>query len=62
MVIDAGHGGADPGKVGVNGSLEKDINLKIAEMVKSFLETEGVNVVCIILSFASMECSSSSHT
>ncbi len=45
VVIDAGHGGADPGKVGVNGSLEKDINLKIAEMVKSFLETEGVNVV-----------------
>ena len=24
VVIDAGHGGADPGKVGVDGSLEKD--------------------------------------
>lgn len=36
VVIDAGHGGADPGKVGVNGSLEKDINLKIANMVKIF--------------------------
>lgn len=45
VVIDAGHGGADPGKVGVNGSLEKEINLKIAEMVKAFLETEGVEVV-----------------
>lgn len=45
VVIDAGHGGADPGKVGVNGSLEKDINLKIAEMVKSFLEAEDVEVV-----------------
>lgn len=45
VVIDAGHGGADPGKVGVNGSLEKDINLKIAEMVKKFLEAEGVEVV-----------------
>ncbi len=45
VVIDAGHGGADPGKVGVNGSLEKDINLKIAGMVKGFLETEGVKVV-----------------
>lgn len=44
-MIDAGHGGADPGKVGVNGSLEKDINLKIAEMVKAFLEAEGVEVV-----------------
>ena len=29
VVIDAGHGGADPGKVGVDGSLEKDINLQI---------------------------------
>lgn len=45
VVIDAGHGGADPGKVGVNGSLEKDINLKIAEMVKKFLEAEDVEVV-----------------
>lgn len=45
VVIDAGHGGADPGKVGVNGTLEKDINLKIAEMVKEFLEAEDVEVV-----------------
>lgn len=45
VVIDAGHGGADPGKVGVNGSLEKDINLKIAEMVKGFLEAEDVEVI-----------------
>lgn len=45
VVIDAGHGGVDPGKVGVNGSLEKDINLKIAEMLKSFLEAEDVKVV-----------------
>ena len=31
IVIDAGHGGADPGKVGVNNLLEKDINLSIPE-------------------------------
>ena len=30
VVIDSGHGGFDPGKVGVDGSLEKDINLKMA--------------------------------
>lgn len=45
VVIDAGHGGADPGKVGVNGSLEKDINLKIAKMVKEFLEAQDVKVI-----------------
>lgn len=41
VVIDAGHGGADPGKVGVNGQLEKDINLKIAQSLKQFLQAEG---------------------
>ena len=28
VVIDSGHGGSDPGKVGINEVLEKDINLK----------------------------------
>lgn len=45
VVIDAGHGGFDPGKVGVNGALEKDINLAIARKVKQFLEAEDVEVV-----------------
>ncbi len=45
VVIDAGHGGEDPGKVGINGALEKDINLKIALMVKEFLEENDVRVV-----------------
>jgi len=45
VVIDAGHGGDDPGKVGINGALEKDVNLEIARKVKQFLETEGVEVV-----------------
>ena len=31
VVIDAGHGGHDPGKVGITGCYEKDINLKIAD-------------------------------
>ena len=38
VVIDAGHGGSDPGKVGVNNALEKDINLQIAGMLQKFLE------------------------
>lgn len=45
VVIDAGHGGFDPGKVGINGALEKEINLQIAEKLKLFLEAEDVRVV-----------------
>lgn len=45
VVIDAGHGGADPGKVGINGELEKDINLEIARRLESFLKAEGLRVV-----------------
>lgn len=45
VVIDAGHGGADPGKVGINGELEKDINLEIARDLEGFLKAEGLRVV-----------------
>lgn len=45
VVIDAGHGGDDPGKVGVGNVLEKDINLEIALKLKEFLEDEGIEVV-----------------
>jgi len=33
VVIDAGHGGNDPGAIGVNGILEKDLNLDLAKLV-----------------------------
>ncbi len=42
VVIDAGHGGNDPGKVGINGQLEKDINLKIVQRLKEYLEAADV--------------------
>ena len=45
VVIDAGHGGTDPGKVGVDGSLEKDINLAIAERLKTYLQQDDVKVI-----------------
>ena len=45
VVIDAGHGGDDPGKVGINGANEKDVNLQIAELVKMYLEANDIEVV-----------------
>lgn len=45
VLIDAGHGGNDPGKIGVNDALEKDINLSIACKLKVFLEDAGITVV-----------------
>lgn len=45
VVLDSGHGGSDPGKVGVNKILEKDINLSIAKKLKVYLESEGVKII-----------------
>ena len=41
----SGHGGIDPGKVGINQALEKDINLVIARKVKRYLELSDVEVI-----------------
>lgn len=45
VAIDVGHGGTDPGKVGIDGSLEKDLNLEIALRLKTYLEMADVDVV-----------------
>ncbi len=45
VVIDAGHGGDDPGKIGINQLLEKDVNLSIALKVRQYLEAQGIRVV-----------------
>ncbi len=39
------HGGNDPGKIGVDDSLEKDLNLIIAKKVQKLLEQQDVKVV-----------------
>ena len=38
-------GGIDPGKVGINDALEKDINLSIALKLKKYLEQQDIRVV-----------------
>lgn len=43
--IDAGHGGFDPGKVGIDGSLEKDVNLAIALKLQKLLIQNDIQVV-----------------
>ena len=45
IVIDAGHGGPDPGKVSESGTLEKDINLNIAFYIKEMLEAQNISVI-----------------
>lgn len=53
VVLDPGHGASDSGKVGVNGALEKDINLAIAKMVKKELEKKDI---CVVMTRKKDEC------
>lgn len=45
VIIDAGHGGEDGGAVAVDGTLEKDINLKIALQAAKVLKLYGFEVI-----------------
>src|SRR5690625_3023382 len=44
VVIDAGHGGSDPGASG-NGLYEKELTLEIAQKVKKLLQSAGFKVI-----------------
>jgi len=41
IVVDAGHGGKDPGAIGYGGLREKEVNLAIAKRVAEFLRRDG---------------------
>ena len=45
LIIDAGHGGMDGGAVGTNGTLEKEINLKVSIYLKEIAEKNGKKVI-----------------
>ena len=45
VILDAGHGGFDGGAVAPDGTVEKEINLKIALKLKEFLRLGGYEVV-----------------
>ncbi len=46
IVIDAGHGGPDPGSIGYKTKvLEADINLKMSYLLKDKLEKAGISVI-----------------
>lgn len=45
ILVDAGHGGQDPGKIGTANTLEKDLNLQIALFVKEILEAQDFQVI-----------------
>lgn len=41
IILDAGHGSKDPGKVAKDGTLEKDINLRITKFLQEYIEQAG---------------------
>ncbi len=45
IMIDAGHGDWDPGKVAKDGTLEKEINLNISKYLQNYLEQAGGFVI-----------------
>ncbi len=45
IILDAGHGGEDGGAIGVDGIIEKDINLSITLKVRDYLKVSGYKVI-----------------
>ena len=45
VILDSGHGGRDPGKIGTQGTKEKEMNLCIAKKVERHLKEAGITVI-----------------
>jgi N-acetylmuramoyl-L-alanine amidase len=45
VILDPGHGGRDPGAIGVGGLREKDVTLRLARALRPRLEAEGFRVL-----------------
>jgi N-acetylmuramoyl-L-alanine amidase CwlD len=45
IIVDPGHGGKDPGYVGLSGILEKNMTLKVALELKKMLDASGAKVI-----------------
>lgn len=45
VVLDPGHGGKDPGAIGIGGLQEKQVILPISQMVAQILEQQGISVM-----------------
>ncbi|GAB6178869.1 N-acetylmuramoyl-L-alanine amidase [Desulfotomaculum defluvii] len=45
IVVDPGHGGRDPGKIGVSGVPEKEINLEVSKKLATVLRQMGATVI-----------------
>lgn len=45
VIVDAGHGNPDGGAVGVNGTVEEIINLKIAQKLCEVLQGKGISAI-----------------
>ncbi|MCL1864469.1 MAG: N-acetylmuramoyl-L-alanine amidase [Spirochaetes bacterium] len=44
IILDAGHGGKDPGAIGKGGVMEKNITLTLAKNVEALLKKKGINI------------------
>ena len=45
IVVDAGHGGFDPGAIGISGEREADLNMKVASILQGDLKASGAKVI-----------------